>query len=163
MEQNKGAEKALHRHQSKEEEIDQIVAGPIKGYGNGALNKISDIEANEKYSIAKSHISSLPVMIFNQIKAVIAKRSHQYKRNLKGLILEIFVPVIIVLVGLGLTRVQFFKNSDPRVHSIDLFPKTQNVLYNTNLLAPLKNQNPSTRELFDKLKIKDQINLLPQD
>jgi ATP-binding cassette subfamily A (ABC1) protein 3 len=61
-------------------------------------------------------------MYFKQVKAVLQKRINIYKRNLRGLILEVFVPVLIVLIGLGLTRLEFFKSAPSRPHSVDLFP-----------------------------------------
>lgn len=93
------------------------------------------MESNENYSIAKSHINSSFVMFGKQVRAVISKRINIYKRSLKSLILEVFVPVLIVLFGLGLAKIEFFKSSPYRPHSIDLFPKTQNVLYNRELMV----------------------------
>ena len=42
------------------------------------------------------------------MNALFRKRFNIYKRNYKALVLEIIVPVILVLIGFGFSKVQFF-------------------------------------------------------
>lgn len=46
--------------------------------------------------------------------ALFRKRFFIYKKNIKGFIIEVLVPVILVLLGFALSKVEFFFDSDPR-------------------------------------------------
>jgi len=53
-----------------------------------------------------------------------------YRRNIKGLMTEVFVPVILVLIGFGMTQVQFFFSQPTRTLSASLYPSPQRVSVN---------------------------------
>jgi hypothetical protein len=51
------------------------------------------------------------------------------------LLVEIFIPVILVIIGFGFSKVQFYFNSHERVLSPSLYPLRQRLLVNSNLLS----------------------------
>lgn len=68
----------------------------------------------EDYSIAEDfETGALNVFMIN-FKALFSKRMNIYKRNVKGLVTEIIIPVILVLIGFAFTKVQFFNDSPAR-------------------------------------------------
>ena len=50
----------------------------------------------------------------DNITAVLTKRAHIYKRDKTGLICEVIVPIILVLIGLSLTKISFLKPSNTK-------------------------------------------------
>lgn len=67
-------------------------------------------------------------------KALFKKRLNVYKRNVKGLITEIIIPIILVLIGFAFTKVTFFKNSPDRNLTPYDYPLKQRMEINGNLL-----------------------------
>ena len=68
--------------------------------------------------------------IMDNITAVMTKRAHIYKRDRRGLICEVIVPVILVLIGLGLTKISFLKPSNSRPLVPSAYPLQQRILMN---------------------------------
>ena len=66
--------------------------------------------------------------------ALFLKRFWTYRRNYKGLIVEIFIPVLLVLIGFAFSKVQFFFDSPERPLDVSLFPLKQRILVNQNLV-----------------------------
>ena len=71
----------------------------------------------------------------DNITAVITKRMHIYKRDKTGLICEIIVPVVLVIVGLCLTKLTFLSNSPETPLVPSAYPLKQRILLNDNLIA----------------------------
>lgn len=67
-------------------------------------------------------------------KALFRKRMNIYKRNVKGLVTEIIIPVILVLIGFAFTKVQFFNDSPARYLTPNDFPLKQRMSMNGNIL-----------------------------
>jgi hypothetical protein len=64
------------------------------------------------------------------------KRLIIYKRNVRGLIMELVIPVLIILVGLGMANLEFFFDSPPRQFTLDgNFPSSQNIMVNKEILG----------------------------
>ena len=88
--------------------------------------------------------------IMDNITAVMTKRAHIYKRDRRGLICEVIVPVILVLIGLGLTKISFLKPSNSRPLVPSAYPLQQRILMNQDLLAdPAGSITP--QNLYDNL------------
>ena len=66
--------------------------------------------------------------------ALFRKRFNTYKRNYKGLVVEIIIPVVLVLIGFGLSRVRFFFESPERLLSPTEYPLKQRIQANLNLM-----------------------------
>lgn len=54
--------------------------------------------------------------------AIIMKRVRYFKRDIKGLMCEIFLPILIVVVGLLLMTIKFNVESPPLTLSLDTIP-----------------------------------------
>lgn len=65
-------------------------------------------EAYDNYSIADDHETGSCHIFITHMKALIKKRFNLYKRNYKGLIVELLIPVLLVLVGFGFSQIQYF-------------------------------------------------------
>ncbi len=66
--------------------------------------------------------------------ALFRKRFNIYKRNYKGLIVEVLIPVLLVLIGFGFSKVQFFFDSPERILTPDAYPLKQRIQANLNLM-----------------------------
>ena len=87
-----------------------------------------------------------------QIGALINKRFTLYKRNIKGLIFELIVPVLIVVMGLGMSKIQFFKDSPTREYTIEQFPTPQELLVNSEVFVTAKKSDATPQDLIAKLE-----------
>jgi hypothetical protein len=56
------------------------------------------------------------------IKALLLKRFHIYKRDRSGLACEVIVPFVMVIIGSALTKINFNKVSLDRILSPTLYP-----------------------------------------
>ena len=74
--------------------------------------------------------------IMDNIIAVITKRMHIYKRDKTGLVCEIIVPVILVILGLSLTKLSLLNNSPVVPLVPTAFPLKQRILLNKDLISP---------------------------
>ena len=62
-----------------------------------------------------------------------------YKRNFKSLVIEVFVPIILVALGLGFSKIQFFVTSPSRHLTTSLLPPKQRLVVNSNLIKTTGN------------------------
>lgn len=67
------------------------------------------------------HRSSLAVF-FDHLKALFLKRFYISRRNVRGLIIEVFIPVLLVLIGFAFSKVQFFFNQPNKTLTPTLYP-----------------------------------------
>jgi hypothetical protein len=59
----------------------------------------------DDYSVAEDHETGSWNVFSIHFKALFRKRLNIYKRNVKGLVTEIIIPVLLVLVGFGLSKI----------------------------------------------------------
>lgn len=106
------------------------------------LAKIKQL-AKDKQSLLNTpendySISSQPKLPFcrqfgQHMAALFLKRFYVYRRNLKGLLTEVFVPVLLVLIGFAFSKVQFFFSQPSRTLAPGLYPTPQRVSVNQDL------------------------------
>jgi hypothetical protein len=118
--------------------------------------RTSYIEEKEEFSIAKDQISGGFTIFFLHLLALIIKRYILSKRNIKGFLMDILVPSLLIITGFGIATIEFYKDSAQRVLEPSLFPTPQRVMYNTynsggnnadtliNLLSPSSAFSPSS-------------------
>jgi hypothetical protein len=92
----------------------------------------SEVNHQEEYSMAKEQVEGVFSVFFLHFYALIVKRFILSKRNFKGFLMDILVPSLLIIAGLGLATVDFYKNSSQRILEPSLFPLDQRVIYNTN-------------------------------
>lgn len=68
--------------------------------------------------------------VLGNVSALLAKRFHIYKRDRGGLCCEVFVPIILVIFGLGLTKIDFLKTSPTTLLQPSAYPLKQRLLMN---------------------------------
>lgn len=71
-------------------------------------------EAEDDYSISEDFETGAFNVFCIHFAALFRKRLSMYKRNVKGLITEIVIPIVLVLIGFGFSKVQFFNDSPAR-------------------------------------------------
>jgi len=81
--------------------------------------------------------------------ALCKKRILYFKRDYKGLVCEIILPILVVIVGLLVTLVNFFKESPPMTFTTSALPQQQHCVYNPNGNF-FKNRPPSERLTFEE-------------
>ena len=62
-------------------------------------------EEVEEYCIADQPNPSCFPTFFKHIGALFIKRFHISRRNWKGLLVEVFIPAILILVGFGFSKI----------------------------------------------------------
>lgn len=51
---------------------------------------------------------------FGHLSALFIKRFHISRRNKMGLLVEVFIPAVLILIGFGFTKIQFYFDSPER-------------------------------------------------
>lgn len=91
-------------------------------------------EKNDEFTIAKDAEKGVFKTFSNHIAALFLKRFFIYRRNYKGLIVEVLIPVLLVIIGFAFSKVQFFFNASERTLSPSLYPNPQRILMNKYLI-----------------------------
>jgi hypothetical protein len=104
-----------------------------------------------EYSIADKSETGKCNIFMDHLGALIKKRLQQYKSNYKGLIIELLVPVLLVLIGLAFSKVQFFFTSPPRPLETSLYPYKQNMIVNEFLVRNSVGNSFSPKEIIEAL------------
>lgn len=97
----------------------------------------------------------------DNITAVITKRMHIYKRDKTGLICEIIIPIILVIFGLLLTKINILSDSPGVPIEPTAYPAKQRILLNDALLAP-EPGSVTPKMLYDNLPDVDSMFELTQ-
>jgi ATP-binding cassette, subfamily A (ABC1), member 3 len=105
-------------------------------------SKLEEDNEHSDYSISKEQISGGWAIFWLHYVALFMKRLILSKRNYKGFIVDLLLPVALIIVGFGLATIQFFKDSDQRILEPNLFSLPQRVIYNTNIQSGAG--NPAT-------------------
>ena len=74
--------------------------------------------------------------------ALFLKRFHISRRNWKGLLIEVFIPAILILIGFGFSKIQLYFNSPERSLSPELYPWKQRISVNQDLVKTSDNDIP---------------------
>jgi len=85
----------------------------------------------ESYTIANDLENSCCTNFATHFVAILMKRVYLTYRNWGSLIIDILVPVLLVLLGLILTLVKLYYDSDPRWFFGNVYPIPQSVLLNS--------------------------------
>jgi len=95
---------------------------------------------------------------FNHLKAIFWKRTQILVRNRKLMFVEIGLPILLVLIGIIISKVEIFVDSQPRVLDPHLFPLKQKILVNEKLIANADSEedNISPRELIKHLPFSEE-------
>ena len=97
-----------------------------------ASQRKGSVIAMEEYSIEKEVEEGACNIFFLHFAAIFLKRLIHTKRNFITLLVEIFMPTLLVLFGLGLTKIPVFFDSDTRWFSPGQYPTAQKSIYNLN-------------------------------
>lgn len=89
------------------------------------------------------------------MKALFIKRFQISRRNWKGLLVEVFIPAILILIGFGFSKIQLYFNSPERQLTPELFPWKQRILVNNKLVKQSPNDIPIT-SIIESLPMYDQ-------
>ena len=100
----------------------------IAAEGKSLLGKTQE---EDEFSISdpKYHLSGLSGF-YQHLKALFLKRFYIYRRNRRGLVIEVLIPVLLVLIGFAFSKVQFFNPQPDRLLVPSLYPLKQRILVN---------------------------------
>ena len=110
---------------NKEQEI-------VKKIQKKMTSGFKDNNEADEYSISKDQVDGSLTVFFLHFAALFLKRLILSKRNIKGFMIDIFVPSFLIIAGFGLSTIEYFKSSDQRVLAPSLFPLNQRSIYNTD-------------------------------
>jgi hypothetical protein len=109
------------------------------------------------FSIAE-HMKTTPrcywlAAFFTQLLALFIKRLHVSRRNWKSLLVEIFIPALLILIGFGFSKIQLYFSSPERQLSPTLLPWKQRILVNKDLVrkGPFDGDDISPQRLIESL------------
>ena len=100
-----------------------------------SLSNSQENKIEKAYSISKEQISGYWSVFFLHFFALLLKKLILSKRNIKGLLVDLLVPILLIIIGVGLSTISFYRNSAQRPLSPTLFPNPQRVMFNTNPVA----------------------------
>jgi ATP-binding cassette subfamily A (ABC1) protein 3 len=94
---------------------------------------LTDLQGPDKdFNIAEHRLKG--IMFFSHFGALIKKRWIYSLRDYKGLLMEIFLPIIVITLGLALlTQFSFMTDQEKKDLTIDLYDTPQNIIYNPGL------------------------------
>lgn len=72
----------------------------------------------------------------SHLTALFRKRFFMYRRSIKTFLTEIFIPIILVILGFAFTKVELFFTAPIRVLTPDVYPSRQRILVNENVTFP---------------------------
>jgi len=78
-----------------------------------------------------------------------------YQANKQGIFSEVCLPLILVVIGLAMSKVTFFFDSPPRILSPSLFPLEQRMLMNKEPILSTTDNDYTNLMLFDNLPSSD--------
>ena len=83
---------------------------------NGEAHTKTHLTSNDidNKDLAGLRLEKESKIFFMQMKALMKKRFIYFSRDIGGLICEIFLPIVIIIIGLSLSKIQFVKDS-PKV------------------------------------------------
>ena len=94
-----------------------------------SLNKVQDLDENDQ-----ERIEGKATLLKAHFIALLMKKWHYFKRDKKGLIREIFLPIIIMIIGLAAMRAPLtVKTPAVPLNPVALWPQPVNVRYNTHM------------------------------
>jgi len=96
---------------------------------------VEDEKLEDDYSISKEQTEGSFNILWLHLVALLIKRFILSKRNLKGFVVDLFVPGALIIIGMGMATIEFFKDSGQRTLDVSLFPLDQRLIYNTNSAA----------------------------
>ncbi len=67
---------------------------------------------------------------FEQLAALFIKRYHTNRRNLKSFLVDIFIPVLLMIIGLSFCRLRIYYEQSERTLSPSMYPLKQKLLVN---------------------------------
>jgi len=116
-----------------------------KKKGNQKMDKSGAKDPLDDFDLAKDRIKGRWNIFWTHSIALIMKRIHYFKRDQKGLFCELFLPVIMIIIGILITKAQTITNPIP-IRITDDYYGVNNVLVNQNTPSAV-----SVSPLTDKL------------
>lgn len=79
--------------------------------------------------------------------ALVKKRFIYFRRDRKSLICEIFLPIVIIFLGMSVTKIQFIRNTEPQHYTPAIFPFRSQIWVND----VSNSTNPKTKQLSENI------------
>jgi ATP-binding cassette subfamily A (ABC1) protein 3 len=99
-------------------------------------DRIAETIADENFELNDIRIKDPVSIFFIHFWALCKKRFIYFKRDKRGLVCEIFLPIIIILAGMYLTTITFIKESPSGELLPSLLGKSSSVYYSTQSSNP---------------------------
>lgn len=121
-------------------------------------DRIAQTIADENFELNDIRVKDPVSVFFIHFWALCKKRFIYFKRDKRGLICEIFLPIIIILLGMKMTTIQFIKESPAGELLPSIVSKTPVVTYSAGssittldtYFKAVMNKQPSTTYSFNK-------------
>ena len=138
---------AINRETEKEEELEE---------------KLVKREAEDaKFNITENRVKG--IRFFSHMFALLVKRFWYSIRDLKGLMCEVFLPILVVVAGLALlTQFSVFNSQKSYSESITKFSTPQHLLYNTWTPSTQDySQSPSISQIMSSISYSYPGDIIP--
>lgn len=110
------------------------------------------IPTQDDYSISSQAPLPFFTLFRQHMAALFLKRWFIYRRNVRGFMTEVFVPVLLVLIGFAFTKVQYFFLQPTRTLSPALYPEPQRMTVNQYMASNVTGgSNLSPQQLIQNL------------
>jgi ATP-binding cassette subfamily A (ABC1) protein 3 len=94
-------------------------------------DRIAQTIAKENFELNDIRVKDPVSVFFMHFWALCKKRMIYFKRDKRGLVCEIFLPIIIILAGMAMTKIQFIKESPSGELLPSIISKTPVISYST--------------------------------
>lgn len=84
-------------------------------------------KTDEKFELNDIRIKNQSQIFWMHFRALCQKRWTYFKRDKRGLICELILPVVIIFLGMSMTKIQFIKEGKPGPLSLDIVQPTQTI------------------------------------
>jgi len=125
------------------------ITTPEKHYSKEIFPEDNTKDDLEEFDLKKDKIPSQWGLFKSHFHALSVKRYHYFKRDKKGLCCEILLPVIMIIVGILITKASTIKNYNPMPIADNLYDYKVNVGYNTIIPADGSTINPTLLTNFN--------------
>lgn len=110
---------------------------------------VEDNKELDNFDLAKVRITNPVALFFRHFNALFLKRVRYFRRDIRGLICEIFLPCALIVVGLAILMITFIIDSPYIVLTPDMYDNPIKTSINSNINFTNSENDKSLVSRFD--------------
>ena len=110
---------------------------------------VEDNKELDNFDLAKVRITNPVALFFRHFNALFLKRVRYFRRDIRGLMCEIFLPCIIIVLGLAILLITFINDSPSIVLTPDMYDNPIKTSINSNVAFTKSENDKALISRFD--------------